>query len=529
MASAVLVNVPEFARYFGSLQLGPDGKIYVVRLSQPYLGVIQNPNAVGAACQYKEEGVDLNELYYWYGLPNFISNYLVPAIPDIAGPGQVCANTGSVRYSVKRTACDAATYGWRVQGKAAIASSDDTSVTLRFKGSGTDTLIVDKIALCGTTSDTLLIRVTPPPVVDLGNDTTLCSGAVLALDAGSTWSSYWWNNGATTQTISVSTAGTYWVEVSNPGGCKGRDTIQVRESESSLSVDLGKDTTLCQGRAVVLDAGAGYGSYRWQDGSRERTFTAFGPGRYWVTVGDACGTQTATDTLAVFYTNSQKIDLGSDRTVCAGQRITLDAGPGFAHYLWPDGSSEQTFTLREPGRYWVVGATQSGCFASDTITVQAGVDPVFLDLGPDTTMCREETLILNASIPDGDAYSWNDASTSSTLTVSEAGTYWVEVRRGDCTKRDSITVTWRECAQKVWIPNVITPNGDGKNDTFAFKGTGNGPVQLTITNRYGRAVYANRHYVQDWSGEEVANGVYYYHVVDTASGKVYRGWVQVLR
>ena len=61
LASAVLLNVPDFASYFGSLQLGPNGKIYVVRLSQLYLGVIQNPNAAGTACQYKKEGVNLGE------------------------------------------------------------------------------------------------------------------------------------------------------------------------------------------------------------------------------------------------------------------------------------------------------------------------------------------------------------------------------------------------------------------------------------------------------------------------------------
>lgn len=65
-------------------------------------------------------------------------------------------------------------------------------------------------------------------MVDLGNDTTICVDEVLTLDAGA-GQSFVWNTGATTQTISVDTAGTYWVEVTGDMGCTAFDDIEVTE------------------------------------------------------------------------------------------------------------------------------------------------------------------------------------------------------------------------------------------------------------------------------------------------------------
>lgn len=59
-------------RKIGSLQLGPDGKIYVAREDNPYLGIIQNPNNLGAACNYLDNGLKLGGRRSKLGLPNFI-------------------------------------------------------------------------------------------------------------------------------------------------------------------------------------------------------------------------------------------------------------------------------------------------------------------------------------------------------------------------------------------------------------------------------------------------------------------------
>ncbi|GAA3932002.1 hypothetical protein GCM10022209_27660 [Chitinophaga oryziterrae] len=74
------------------------------------------------------------------------------------------------------------------------------------------------------------IVVMPTLAVDLGNDKAICAGTTLLLDAGSPGNRYLWNTGATTQTIPVTTTGTYSVTVTN-GGCTATDMIKVTVSD----------------------------------------------------------------------------------------------------------------------------------------------------------------------------------------------------------------------------------------------------------------------------------------------------------
>lgn len=65
------------------------------------------------------------------------------------------------------------------------------------------------------------------PTVELGNDIVLNCGETANLDAGNAGATYLWSTGATTKTISASSAGKYWVRVSNGGGCSASDTVNI--------------------------------------------------------------------------------------------------------------------------------------------------------------------------------------------------------------------------------------------------------------------------------------------------------------
>ncbi len=79
---------------------------------------------------------------------------------------------------------------------------------------------------CDSIISTILI-VDPLPNIDLGTDTTICSGCSIALDAGAGFTSYDWSTGENTQTIDVDSAGTYTVQVTDANGCVGGDAIVV--------------------------------------------------------------------------------------------------------------------------------------------------------------------------------------------------------------------------------------------------------------------------------------------------------------
>ncbi|MEM9918507.1 MAG: FG-GAP-like repeat-containing protein, partial [Bacteroidota bacterium] len=97
------------------------------------------------------------------------------------------------------------------------------------------------------------------------------------------------------------------------------------------------------------------------------------------------------------------LDLGPDISVCENGVFTLDAGPGFSYYLWQDGSTEQTYTAFEPGKYWV--EVPAGCGETQSDTINIFVEPgTVLDLGPDITICNDDPVFLSAS--GFDKYEW---------------------------------------------------------------------------------------------------------------------------
>lgn len=76
-------------------------------------------------------------------------------------------------------------------------------------------------------SDTIKVTLRKNPVVNLGNDTTVCNGVTLKIDGGTDGIEYFWSTGATTQSINVTSPGTYNVFVTNNLGCSKADTITV--------------------------------------------------------------------------------------------------------------------------------------------------------------------------------------------------------------------------------------------------------------------------------------------------------------
>jgi gliding motility-associated-like protein len=78
----------------------------------------------------------------------------------------------------------------------------------------------------------------------------------------------------------------------------------------------------------------------------------------------------------------------------------------------------------------------------------------------------------------------------------------------------------------IFIPNILTPNSDGKNDTFKI--LTDAPVSLTIFNRWGKILYQDADYQNNWNAADLSTGIYYYelHLEDDATCN---GWLQVLK
>lgn len=142
----------------------------------------------------------------------------------LSGPSTACTGQTSVYTVEVPVDCSCQ---WAVN--TTIQPDTSASITITWTQPGTYIVTVTFICPGGQTSDPQAVVTVvgpPPPVVDLGNDTTLQTGQTLLLDAGNPGSGYLWSTGATTQTVLVSQTGTYAVEVFNACG-SDEDTIVV--------------------------------------------------------------------------------------------------------------------------------------------------------------------------------------------------------------------------------------------------------------------------------------------------------------
>ena len=128
--------------------------------------------------------------------------------------------------------------------------------------------------------DTVTVLPSNPPQRALPQQVALCPNQPRLLDAGNPGSTYRWNTGATSQTISVNVAGTYSVAIRNP--CGRTDTVRVQVAPAPT---LQRDSLVCAGQVVLRVAAAEAGStYRWSTGSTTPELTVDAPGTYSVQV-----------------------------------------------------------------------------------------------------------------------------------------------------------------------------------------------------------------------------------------------------
>ncbi len=373
-------------------------------------------------------------------------------------------------------------------------------------------------------TDSVYIEFTNPPSVNLGADRILCRDETITLDATTSDATYEWQDGSTNSTLTITQSGKYWVAVRR-GDCIISDTINVEYR--LVDFDLGPNRVLCEGAVEFIDAYRVGATYRWQDGSEKPFFFADKVGTYWVDV--TFGTCSVRDSIQIL---PPVVDFGgAEATICAGSTLTLDATlPGALNYVWNDGSNNPTLTVNTAGTYSVT-VQLNNCQATGTITILVAPLPnASLGSRNDTTLCTGGSVILQPQAArDGISatYLWSDGSTNASLSVSNPGEYWVQVTQGTCVAQDTIRVLRANC--NLFIPNIITPNGDGKNDVFEIPGLDPTGWRLIISNRLGNVIYRSNDYQNDWGGGNAPAGLYYYSLRyrDTSVG--YKGWLKILK
>ncbi|MCF8370795.1 MAG: gliding motility-associated C-terminal domain-containing protein [Bacteroidales bacterium] len=343
-----------------------------------------------------------------------------------------------------------------------------------------------------TLSDTIFVLFNPLPLVDLGADTTVCPGEIVDLHSGNMGQNYLWSTGETSSNISINTEGLYWIQVSDQY-CTSSDTIMVSFYPLPY-VDLGEDTSICDGDIINLSSGSSGYSYSWSTGETTSTISINTSGIYWVLVSDQnCS---SSDTILVSPLPGFNGPFEENIGVCEGEKALLDAGSLGTAFLWSTGEITQIIEVNYEGVYSVT-IYNDICTITDSVMVFLVPNPT-VSLGSDITLCGGNTLVLDADNP-GSNFLWSTGETTQTIVVGGSNQIiWVEVEKNGCTAKDAISIV--ECDNNYGVPTGFSPNNDGENDILYVYGQNFQEMEFTVFNRFGQMIFSSDRQDIGWDG-----------------------------
>ena len=344
------------------LQLAPDGKIYAARNFQKYLGRINAPDELGDACDWVDNGFDLNERFCQLGLPDFI----------LVIRGFITPNT-----------CHGDTNNFRLFGIFGDYASrwvfgDGDTVYQKnpshlYENPGTYYVEVEVTIEDSVFTFEKEIEVFALPDVDLGPDTAICAGSVVELKTSEPYISYIWQDNSNSSSYITGSAGQYSVEATDIHSCVNSDTIEVVVNPLP-EVYIGEDASLCEGETITLEAVGEFDEITWWNGLNDRVIETGETGTLYVDVTDLNGCL-GDDSIFIEQLFLPVVDLGNDTSLCDGITFQLYAGNGDYVYEWWDGSTENYNYVSDSGEYWISATNKCGTVNSTIYIFTRDCDP----------------------------------------------------------------------------------------------------------------------------------------------------------
>ena len=353
----------------------------------------------------------------------------------------------------------------------------DSSTADTLLVSDDDTITVTLFGVCDTLQDTIVVRFDDPVQMDLGPDTTFCTGLSYLIEGNVQQdAALLWNTGeADTDELLVISSGTYRLTAENGCGIfEDSVTVTVLPIPALDTNLLPEDTINCFANTIILEHdGNDSINYLWSDGSSAQRFEVDSTQTVWLSASNDCGF--SSDTINIIFNPEITTELGEDTIICDDDTIQLFGTDTLASYVWNTGDTTDTiWSTPERERNYIVTITLGQCQKIESRQVL--LDPVF---------CPN----INCELTYG---------------------------------------------------NVFTPNGDGVNDRFVAQSDCDVfRFDMAIYNRWGQLVHYSDNIAFGWdgsiNGEPAPEGTYYFVieykdlVVVDADRQITRGSFHLLR
>ena len=315
--------------------------------------------------------------------------------------------------------------------------------------------------------------------------------------------------------------------VAGGGNSNGAESAAVRESSAPTTTQADaatQEVRIPRGASVTLRAGSqGASSYLWFKD------------------GEAISGAVLADYAAVaegIYTVLAMNAEGCSSDMSEGVQVIVEESTIAADLRIRKKSEDRQVVVNQTFDYWLSVSNDgegeaSAVFVTDILPAELGFEQLGMpDVGAADYETATHTVIWKIDALQEGA----TASLKIKVKALQAGvvenTAIVNGLQDDPDPSNNIS-TDRKNVAGLWVPNVITPNGDGKNDRLVIPGLNNFVEnELVILNRWGNHVFEQKGYQHSWTGEGLTEGTYYYLLkVKTAGGnwQTFKGYITLLR
>lgn len=446
---------------------------------------------------------------------------LQSADATITAPLEVCDNATPFTITVAQTGGT-----WTGTGVNSSGVFNPSSV-----GFGSTTLTYTIPGACGD-SDTHDIVVISVSALDITATGPFCAGdAPVQLTTnipGGTWS----GNGISSSglfTPSASNVGSLNVQYNLSGDCPAVEVESITVN-GLPNVNAGSNQNICPGETASFTA-TGAAAYSWSPstgitGSTNSASITTQPSAtitYTVTGFSAAGCE-ATDTVLLTVFPEADITAQSDYQICENETVQISAS-GAASYAWSPASSLSSSagasTNASPDVttvYTVVGTDGNGCTDTETVTVTVVQIDALIVSPPFGNVPFEADI---SGISNGETFAW-DFGNGEVATTDDVSDEFTTTYFGLGTFTISLTAFLEGCSETVtseililsgepfFIPDVVTPNGDGLNDVFTIKGSFVKEWEMVIYNRWGSEVWRMSNNFPEWAPIDEPENTYFY-------------------